>query len=90
LIEIRREHPVLHLGDFEPFGPTPEGAFAFRRVTADARLTIALNMTGEERSVPGAGPGHVLIGTHRDRDGAPVAADVELRPNEAVVVEAGD
>jgi hypothetical protein len=29
----------------------------------------------------------VLIGTHRDRDGAEVADAVELRPNEAVVVE---
>ena len=89
LIQLRREHPILHLGDFEPCGPTPDGTFAFRRVSAAGRLTVALNLTGEERSVPGAGPGRVLIGTHRDRDGAAVAAEVELRPNEAVVIEAG-
>ena len=87
LIELRREHPVLHAGDFEAFGPTPDGTFAFRRVSPLGQLTVALNLTGEERSVPGAGPGRVLIGTHRDRDGTPVPSDVDLRPNEAVVVE---
>ena len=89
LIALRREHPVLHLGDFEPFGKTPDGTFAFRRVGAEGRLTVALNLTGESRSIPGAGPGRVLIGTHRERDGASVAVDLELGPNEGVVIEAG-
>ena len=89
LIALRRDHPVLHLGNFEPFGPTPDGTFAFRRVSADGRLTVALNLTGEPRSVLGTGPGRVLIGTHRERDGASVAADVALDPNEGVVIEAG-
>ena len=89
LIQLRREHPVLHLGDFEPFGPTPEGTFAFRRVSPSGCLAVALNLTNEEQTVPGAGPGRVLIGTHRDRDGAAVAEDVGLRPNEAIVIEAG-
>jgi alpha-glucosidase len=88
LIALRREHPVLHLGDFEPFGPTPDGTFAFRRVSSDGRLMVALNLTGEQRSVPGAGPGRVLIGTHRERDGASVDGAVELRPNEALIVGA--
>jgi len=87
LIDVRRTHPVLHRGDFAPFGPTPDGTFAFRRTSSEGELAIALNLTGEARSVPGAGPGRVLIGTHRDRDGTSVPSDVELRPNEAVVVE---
>ena len=89
LIALRREHPVLHTGDFEPFGPTPDGTFAFRRTGPRGRLTVALNLTGEPRTVPGAGPGSVLIGTDRDRDGAAEGSAVELRPNEAVVLEAG-
>ncbi|HYI67549.1 MAG TPA: alpha-amylase family glycosyl hydrolase [Candidatus Limnocylindrales bacterium] len=87
LIQLRREHPVLQLGDFEPFGPTPDGTYAFRRVSPGGRLTVALNQTGERHSVPAAGPGRVLIGTDRERDGASVAADVALGPNEAVVIE---
>ena len=88
LIALRREHPVLHTGDFERFGPTPEGTFAFRRIGPAGQLTIGLNLTGDARSVAGAGPGRVLIGTHRDRDDAEVGASVDLRPNEAVVIEA--
>jgi alpha-glucosidase len=87
LIEVRREHPVLRTGDFERFGPTPDGTFAFRRISPDGQLTVALNLTGESQSVPGAGPGRVVIGTHRDRDDSGVEADLALRPNEAVVVE---
>ena len=87
LIELRREHPVLRLGDFERFGPTPNGTFAFGRVSADGRLTVVLNLTGDERMVPGAGPGRVLIGTHRHRDGSSIAADFALGPNEALVIE---
>lgn len=88
LIALRREHPILHVGDFERFGPTPDGTFAFRRIGTGGQLTIALNLTDVPRSVPGAGPGRVLVGTHRDRDGAPIAPRVELRPNEGLVVEA--
>jgi alpha-glucosidase len=87
LLRLRREHPVLHAGDFEPFGSTPEGTFAYRRIGPDGQLTIVLNLTSEARRVPGAGPGQVLIATHRDRDGKQVDADLELRGNEALVIE---
>jgi alpha-glucosidase len=87
LIRIRREHPLLHAGDFQPFGPTPDGTFAFRRIGPAGRLTVALNLTGEPRRIPDVGGGTVLISTHLDRDGASVG-ELELRPNEALVVEA--
>lgn len=87
LLRLRREHPVLHTGDFERFGPTPDETFAFHRVSPRGQLTVALNLSGDARTMPGAGPGRVLIGTHRDRDGATVEEAVELRPNEGVVIE---
>ena len=87
LLRHRREHPVLRHGDFEPFGPTPEGVFAFRRTGPTGRLTVVLNLTARPSFVPGAGPGGVLIGTRRDRDGTRLGADVDLGPNEALVVE---
>ncbi|MCA1588602.1 MAG: hypothetical protein LC744_08115 [Chloroflexi bacterium] len=46
-----------------------------------------LNLTAEPQMLPSAGNGRVLIGTHRDRDGSPTHGDLELRPNEAVVIE---
>jgi glycosidase len=87
LLRLRREHPVLHAGDFERFGPTPGGTYAFRRASQAGQLTVALNLTGEPKSVPDAGPGRVLVGTDRSRNGASVRDVVELAPNEAVVVE---
>jgi hypothetical protein len=53
-------------------------------------LTVVLNLTDAPRRVSGAGPGRVLIGTDRDREAAMVGDAVELRPNEALVVEASD
>lgn len=87
LLRLRRDHPVLLHGDFERFGPTPEGTFAFRRIGPEGMLNVVLNLTGEPRTVPDGGPGRVLIGTHRDRDGGSVDRAVELRPNEALVIE---
>jgi glycosidase len=89
LLRLRREHPVLHAGDFERFGPTPDGTFGFRRIGREGELNVILNLTGAPRSVPGAGPGRILIGTNRDRDGERVDRGVELRPNEALVIGAG-
>ena len=87
LLRIRREHPVLSTGDFEPFGPTPAGTYAFRRIGPAGRLVVLVNLTGEPRSVIDAGPGRVVVGTDRTRDGARVAASVELAANEALVIE---
>lgn len=86
LLHLRRTHPALGAGDFEAFGPTPDGTYAFRRGAGAEGLTVVMNLTAQPRTVPGVGPGGVLIGTHIDRDGSKVADAVELRPNEAVVI----
>jgi alpha-glucosidase len=88
LLRLRREHPALYAGDFEPFGPTPDGTYAFRRTLPPAQATIVLNLTPEERAVPLAGHGRVRIGTHRDREGSVVEDEVRVRPNEAFVIDA--
>jgi alpha-glucosidase len=88
LLRLRREHPALYAGDFEPFGPTPDGTYAFRRTLPPAQATIVLNLTPEERAVPFAGHGRVRIGTHRDREGSVVEDEVRVRPNEAFVIDA--
>jgi alpha-glucosidase len=87
LLRLRREHPTLHRGDFERFGPTPDGTFAFRRIGGGRAVNVLLNLTDAPRAIPDGGPGRVLIGTHRARDGEPVERVAELRPNEALVVE---
>ena len=72
-----------------PFGPTPDGTYAFRRVAGDVALTVALNLTDAPVTVAGVNGGTVLIGTDRSRDGAAVAGDLSLAANEALVVEDG-
>ncbi len=88
LITLRRTHPALALGDFAAFGPTPDGTYAFRRLApVSGAVTVALNLTDAPARLAGVRPGHVLIGTRPDRDGASVDGELELGPNEAVVVE---
>ena len=86
LIALRREHPALAVGDFERFGPTPDGTYAFRRVGLTEAVGVLLNLTADDRTIRGAGPGRVLVGTRRDREGSEVDGDVQLRPNEALVI----
>jgi alpha-glucosidase len=87
LIRLRREHPVLRAGDHVPL-TTPEGTFGFRRVAGDGAVTVVANLTGAPITVPDAGAGRVIAGTHRDREGARVRSAVDLRPDEAMVIDA--
>jgi alpha-glucosidase len=89
LIALRRSHPSLAVGRFVPFGPTPDGSYAFRRIAGDVALTIALNLTDAPVTLAGVNGGTVLIGTDRSRDGAVVGGDLPLAANEALVVEEG-
>ncbi|HEX5039646.1 MAG TPA: alpha-amylase family glycosyl hydrolase [Candidatus Limnocylindria bacterium] len=89
LIALRREHPALAHGDFVEFAPTPDGTFAYERLGPTERMTVALNLTDRPQAIPGAGPGRVLVGTDRSRDGHAVGEVVEMRQDEAVVVERG-
>ncbi len=87
LIELRRSHPALAIGAFAAFGATPDGSYAFRRVAADGALTVAINLTATPLSLSGVARGKVLVGTDRSREGSPVAGDLSLGPDEAVVIE---
>ncbi len=87
LIRLRREHPVLALGDFAAFGSTPDGTYAFRRISPDGAVTIALNLTDAPARLAGVAAGRVLVGTHPERDGAGVGGELVLAPNEALVIE---
>jgi alpha-glucosidase len=88
LLTIRREHPAFADGDLELIDDTPEGTLAFRRRADGQCVVVGLNLTAEERTLCGAGPGRVLVGTDHRRDGRAVPSSVDLRPNEALVIEA--
>jgi len=86
LIRFRRKSAALLFGDYDGLGFV-DGALWFVRRHGTERLLMALNLTGSEVTL-GFAPerGAVVISTHDDRDGDMVHQQIELRPNEGVIV----
>jgi alpha-glucosidase len=86
LLELRRSHPALAVGDYEPITATGD-LLAYVRHLHNQRFLIALNF--------GAAPctlsfdsisGRVLLSTHMDRADDACVGSVSLRADEAVIV----
>jgi alpha-glucosidase len=89
LIELRRRHLALSVGSYAAIDKRDD-TLAFERIHRDERLVIALNLGHEARRIalpPGHDEGRVLLSTHLDRDGAVVGQEVELRPNEGLILD---
>ena len=86
-LSLRRARPSLHAGDYKPRDDGPPGVFVFERRLGDERCLVALNFTGEARTVaiPGL-RGTVLLRTVGDRPAETVVGGVTLRGHEGVVV----
>ena len=88
LIALRRDHPALAVGDYRPMAATGD-LLLFQRVLGGERLVVALNLGAEPVEVDfakGEVRGRLVLSTHGDRDGEPVADALALRDNEGVVV----
>ena len=91
LIALRRAHPALAIGDYRPMAATGD-LLLFQRVLGRERFVVALNLGAEPVEVDfakGEVRGRLVLSTHGDRDGEPVADALALRDNEGVVVELG-
>ena len=88
LLELRRSHPALAIGDYEPITASGD-LLAYVRHLGDQRFLIALNF--------GASPcalsldtimarGRVVLSTHMDRADDLCVGKVSLRANEGVIV----
>jgi alpha-glucosidase len=85
LIQIRRAHPSLSLGDARVLS-FENDVLLFERSYEDERIVVALNF-GEDNRMPnfaGSGDGVFLISSHMDRKGT--ARGLILRGNEGVVL----
>ena len=83
---LRRETPALNVGSYAPLDGRPAGVYAYVRQHGDQRVLVALNFTGESKTLDAPGTGRVLLNTHLDHDGGPTAATLTLRPDEGVVI----
>ena len=87
LLRLRRRHPALQVGTYQPLDGVPEDCFCYRRETAEEQLLICLNFSGEPRRLPEVEcqGGEILLSTYLDRAGT-VLADFQLRPHEGCLI----
>jgi alpha-glucosidase len=92
LLRLRRSTPALHAGAYDPLEAGGDVLAYLRTAPGGARYLVALNLGPRPARLAGpglAGAGRVALSTHPDRDGDPVAAPLDLRGDEGVVVELG-
>jgi alpha-glucosidase len=93
LIDLRRGEPALEVGGFEPV--SAEGdvlAYVRRADQGGSDFLVVLNLGPEPhvlRAPEWFRGGTVAVSTHREREGAWIPGDVELRGDEGVVVRLG-
>lgn len=86
LLRVRKQSEALQIGSYSP-QEAPEGVYAYVREHERERMLVALNFTGEEKTVKLPIEGKVIVNTNLDSDSDHVKGQMKLRPNEAVIVE---
>ena len=88
LLQLRRNHPALSIGDYRPMAATGD-LLLYTREAEDGRFLVALNLGAEPLAVslrPGEASGQVVISTRGDRTGEGVKDTIALRDNEGLVI----
>lgn len=90
LIELRRGEPALEVGRYRAIAADDDVLAYVRSGRAgESSFLIALNLGSKFQvfhAPEGADRGTIAVSTHLDREGQSVGGEVELRPNEGVVV----
>jgi alpha-glucosidase len=88
LLALRRAREALMLGDYEQIDGGPDDCLVYERVSGADSYLIALNFTGEPRTLtlPSHPAGTVVLSTHLDRDGEELLTTFELRGHEGCVI----
>jgi alpha-glucosidase len=85
LLALRRSHPALSHGSYEPVERSGD-LLMYRRVAPDQQVTVALNFSALPTLVPLATPARVLLSTQLDRAGESVGGALRLRGDEGVIL----
>jgi glycosidase len=87
LIAPRKRHPDLTCGSYRP-ERAPDDVFAYRRTDPDGDLLIALNFAAQERPLPDAFRGVLLLSSDRQRTEHAASSELRLAPHEGLVLAA--
>ena len=89
LLRYRRMTPALNQGSYRSIDVDREGCYVYVREHAQGARLLALNFVDEPRniSIPAMDRGRVILSTHMDRVGSVLLSDLDLRPNEGVIIE---
>jgi alpha-glucosidase len=85
LLAVRRASPALHAGALRLLHAR-DGLLAWRREHEREQVLVALNLGGEQRSLPLPAPGRILAATGAERAGTGVAGELVLAGDEGLVV----
>ena len=90
LLALRRVLPAINVGSQQSIDQSNPNCFVYQRRHAGQRCLVALNFSAQDQVValPGQGDGRVLLSTHLDREGEISLAEIYLRGNEGLLVEA--
>lgn len=88
LLQLRRQHAALCVGDFIPV-QGDERLIAYKRHHDKEQFLVVLNFTNEKACFdhPEAGRGKVVLSTHAERQGSLFDGSVALEANEAMIIE---
>ena len=90
LIRLRRDNDVLSIGDLRLLATT-EHVLVYERRLGRRRLVVALNMTGQPRSMTfRTDAQEILLSTKHDDPGRSNVDEIQLRADEGVVLRAMD
>ncbi len=90
LLALRHAHPALNRGTYEGVNNIPDACFVYLREHEGQRILIALNFT-DQQHILGiehvAETGKLLLSTELNRSGEVDLSELELRPNEGLMIE---
>jgi alpha-glucosidase len=89
LLRLRKTHPALQIGDYQPLENTPDDCLAYlRRLPGEADMLVAINFSSGELCLeyPRLNDGMLILSTYMDRDQAVVGDRLLLRSYEGVLV----
>jgi len=85
LIRLRKDHPALSRGSWEPVMRGENDLISYTRSSDSERIFVLLNFSDRKRVHPPIGNLEALVSTRRETGAGLPAGEIEVFPNEATV-----